>query len=268
MSGVPLLDQIPLPLFLVIATGYLYLGIEGGFRLGARRLRQTVHEKEAPVGAVVAATLGLVGFILAMTFSFAVSRFEGRQEAFLGELNAIGTTYLRADFLPEPQREQTKQFLIEYVDVRVRAVELKRIAEGIQLSEELHEKLWSTLISLVPTDLNSVSVALFIQTLNELFDLHEQRVIAGSQLRIPSVLWLVLLIISLLGMGEIGYQTALSGSPRTPVSLGLVIAFALLLCLVADLDRPLEGTLRINQSAMKELRQRLEPSAPRQGRGE
>jgi hypothetical protein len=64
-------------------------------------------------------------------------------------------------------------------------------------------------------------------------------------------------------MGEIGYQTALSGSTRTPVSLGLVIAFALLLSLVADLDRPLEGTLRINQSAMKDLRQRLNPAAPR-----
>ena len=198
-----------------------------------------------------------------MTFGFAVSRFEGRQEAFLGELNAIGTTYLRADLLPEPQREETKRLLREYVDVRVQAVELKRIMEGILLSEKLDEKLWSTVTSMDPTDLNSVSVALFIYSLNELIDLHERRVIAGTRLRIPAALWLVLLIISLLGMGEIGYQTALAGSTRTPVSLGLVFAFALLLYLVADLDRPLEGTLRINQSAMQELRQRLKPIVPR-----
>ena len=261
MPGIPFLDHIPLPLFLLLATVGLSLAIEGGFRLGSWRLRQSAHEKDAPVGAVVAATLGLVGFILAMTFGFAVSRFEGRQEAFLGELNAIGTTYLRADLLPKPQREETKRLLREYVDVRVQAVERKRIIEGIALSEKLHEKLWSTLTSIDPITLNSVSVALFTYSLNELIDLHERRVIAGSRLRIPRPLWMILLIISLLGMGEIGYQTALARSTRTPVSLGLVLAFALLLYLVADLDRPLEGTLRINQGAMKELRQRLEPVA-------
>ena len=209
------------------------------------------------MGAVVAATLGLVGFILAMTFSFAVSRFEGRQEAYLGELNAIGTTYLRADFLPEPQREHTKQVLREYVNIRANAVEHHMIEQGIAVSEALHVKLWSQLNTLEPSILNSMTVALYTQSLNELIDLHEQRVMAGKRLRIPHTLWLVLLVISLLGMGEIGYQTALTGSTRTPVTLGLVIAFALLLYLIADLDRPLEGSLRINQTAMRELEERL-----------
>jgi hypothetical protein len=187
-----------------------------------------------------------------------VSRFEGRQAAFLGELNAIGTTYLRADFLPEPQRERSKQALKEYVDVRATAVERKLIAQGITLSEELHSRLWSTLTSLAPSDLNSISVTLYTQSLNELIDLHEQRIMAGMYQRIPKILWLVLFIISLLGMGEIGYQTALASSTRTPVSLGLVMAFALLLYLIADLDRPLEGSLRINQIAMRELGKNLE----------
>lgn len=257
MPVVSFLDPIPLGGFFVITALALALSIEAGFRIGSWRRTQTAAEKDSPVGAVVAATLGLVGFILAMTFGFAVSRFEGRQEAYLGELNAIGTTYLRADFLPEPQREHTKQALREYVDVRVRSVGSHAIAQGIALSEEIHSKLWSTLTTLDPANLNSVSVALYAQSLNELIDLHEQRVMAGMRLRIPQTLWLVLLLISLLGMGEIGYQTALSGSARTPVSLGLVIAFALLLYLIADLDRPLEGNLKINQNAMHELRERL-----------
>jgi hypothetical protein len=243
-----------------MATIGLALAIEGGFRLGTWRRKQTTSERDSPVGAVVAATLGLVGFILAMTFGFAVSRFEGRQAAFLGELNAIGTTYLRADFLPEPQQERSKLALREYVDVRVKAVELRSITRGIALSEELHSKLWSILTSLGPSDLNSISVTLYTQSLNELIDLHEQRIMAGMHQRIPQILWLVLFIISLLGMAEIGYQTALAGSTRTPVSLGLVIAFALLLYLIADLDRPLEGSLRMSQAAMRELREKLETS--------
>ncbi len=259
MPAVSFLDAIPLSAFLVIATLGLALAIEGGFRLGIWRRKQTTSERDSPVGAVVAATLGLVGFILAMTFGFAVSRFEGRQAAFLGELNAIGTTYLRADFLPEPQQERSKLALREYVDARVEAVEHKSIAQGIALSEALHVRLWATLTSLAPSELNSMSVTLYTQSLNEVIDLHEQRIMAGLHQRIPQILWLVLFIISLLGMGEIGYQTALAGSTRTPVSLGLVMAFALLLYLIADLDRPLEGSLRMNQAVMRELREKLEP---------
>lgn len=257
MPVVSFLDPISLPGFFVVTALGLVLAIEGGFRLGRWRRTRAASEKDSPVGAVVAATLGLVGFILAMTFSFAVSRFEGRQEAYLRELNAIGTTYLRADFLPQPQREHTKQALREYVDIRASAVGEHSVAQGIAISEGLHSQLWSILTGLDPATLNSISVALYTQSLNEVVDLHEQRVMAGMRLRIPQSLWLVLFLISLLGMGEIGYQTALAGSTRSPVTLGLVIAFALLLYLIADLDRPLEGTLKINQTAMRELGERL-----------
>jgi hypothetical protein len=257
MPVLSFLDLIPLDAFLLVALLGLVVAIEGGFQLGLWRRTQRPLEKAAPVGAVVAATLGLVGFILGMTFSFAVSRFEARQEAYLAEINAIGTTYLRADFLPEPQREHTKQTLLDYVEVRASIVDYQSITEVLALSEEAHSKLWSTLTSIAPSHLNSMSVALYTQSLNELIDLHEQRLMAGVRLRIPQVLWVVLLLISLLGMGEIGYQTALAGSSRTPVTLGLVIAFALLLYLIADLDRPLEGSLRVNQAAMRELGNKL-----------
>jgi len=258
MPVVSFLDLIPLDAFFMAATLSLILAIEGGFQLGAFRRKQRPLEKAAPVGAVVAATLGLVGFILGMTFSFAVSRFEARQQAYLGEINAIGTTYLRADFLPEPQREDAKQALLKYVELRASIMDYQSITKVLALSEEVHSKLWSTLTSLTPSHLNSMSIALYTQSLNELIDLHDQRLMAGARLRIPQVLWIVLLLISLLGMGEIGYQTALAGSSRTPVTLGLVIAFALLLYLIADLDRPLEGSLRVNQTAMRELGNKLQ----------
>lgn len=251
-----LLDSFSLPAFFGIAIVSLSAAIEGGFYLGTLRRTHRTTEKAAPVGAIVAATLGLVGFILAMTFSFAVSRFEGRQQAFLSEVNAIGTTYLRSDFLPELQRQQTKQALKDYIDVRMSAVETGTISEGIALSEKLHSKLWKTLLALPPNERNAMSVNLYIESLNELIDLHDQRVMAGLHLRIPPTLWAALLAISILGMAEVGYQTALAGSARTPVSLGLILAFAILLSLVADLDRPYEGRLRVNQRSIEELRQR------------
>ena len=113
--------------------------------------------------------------------------------------------------------------------------------------------MWSSTAAAVLANENSLPLSLFVESLNELIDIHTRRVITGLWLRIPSTIWLVLYAIAFLGMGEIGYQTALAGSARTPVSIALIVAFASILWLITDLDRPHEGVLRINQRAMKEL---------------
>ena len=113
--------------------------------------------------------------------------------------------------------------------------------------------MWGTAAAALLANETSLSVSLFIESLNQLIDIHTRRVISGLWLRIPPTIWIVLYGIAFLGMGELGYQTALAGSTRTPASIALVIAFASILWLITDLDRPHEGILRINQRAMREL---------------
>jgi hypothetical protein len=79
-------------LFLAILLLVL-LSVEGGYRLGIYRRSRSAEEKEAPVGAMVGATLGLLAFILAFTFGLAATRFDTRRQVLLDEANAIGTTY-------------------------------------------------------------------------------------------------------------------------------------------------------------------------------
>jgi len=99
------LDAFPLgALFLTILVLVL-AAIEGGYRLGRYRHSQSDREKEAPVGAMVGATLGLLAFMLAFTFGMAASRFDTRRQLVLDEANAIGTTYLRTAMLPEGRDE-------------------------------------------------------------------------------------------------------------------------------------------------------------------
>ena len=95
------------------------LALEGGYRLGRWRHDRPAEEKETPVGAMVGSILGLLAFLLAFTFGMAATRFEARRQAVLDEANAIGTTYLRARLLPEPQRTESAKLLREYVDVRI-----------------------------------------------------------------------------------------------------------------------------------------------------
>lgn len=47
---------------------------------------------------------GLVGLLLAFGLTMAVGRYETRRVLIVQEANTIGTTFLRAQLLPEPER--------------------------------------------------------------------------------------------------------------------------------------------------------------------
>src|ERR1044072_2513306 len=99
------LDALPLwGLFIVILLVVL-MSVEFGYRLGRYRRSRSEQEKEAPVGTMVGATLGLLAFILAFTFGLAAQRFDTRRQVLLDEANAIGTTYLRAAMLTQHEDE-------------------------------------------------------------------------------------------------------------------------------------------------------------------
>ena len=66
----------------------------------------------------------------------------------------------------------------------------------------------------------------------------------------------------MLGMGAVGYQAALSATSRSPAMLALVLAFAVVLFLIADLDRGQEGLLQVNQQALIDLQRTMQPARP------
>jgi hypothetical protein len=83
---------------------------------------------------------------------------------------------------------------------------------------------------------------------------HEMRVAIGIQARIPAEIWIALYVITLLGMISVGYQTGIAGSKRAVVWPILAVAFALVFGLIAALDRPDSGVLKVNQQPLITLR--------------
>src|SRR4051794_14129102 len=69
------LDVVPLWALLIGILLIVLLSVEGGYRVGRFRAGR-MHEMETPVGEMVAATLGLLAFLLAFTFGLAASRFD------------------------------------------------------------------------------------------------------------------------------------------------------------------------------------------------
>ena len=256
MQQVGLLDFLPLWSILPLTVAVALLSVELGYRLASYRQLHSQEEKESPVSGMVGATLGLLAFMLAFTFGLAGSRHEDRRQVLLSEVNAIGTTYLRAAMLPEPMRTESQNLLREYVDVRLEAVQPGKLDQALRKSEELHKRLWTQAVAATEKDRSDIT-GLFVSSLNEVIDLHAKRVMAGLRSRVPAVIWIVLFVLAILAMVIMGYHSGLAHSRRSIAVIALVIGFSSVLYLIADLDRPGEGSLRVSQQSMIDLRQSM-----------
>lgn len=266
MQNVEPLDYLPLWGSFFATIALTFLAVEFGYRLGNYRRRVSETEKESTLGPIVGATLGLLAFLLAFTFGLAASRYDARRQMVVKEANAIGTTYLRAGLLGEPYPEKIRDLLRKYVDVRLEAVRTGDVERGVAESTALHAQLWDRAESLAAEDRNSEISATFIVSLNEMIDLHAERVLIGVRSRIPVVIWLTLYLVTFLTMLQLGYYKGVSGSRRSSAVAALVLTFSIVMLLIADLDRPHEGLIRVSQQALLELRDSM-PSPTATGAG-
>jgi len=252
------IDVVPLWAVFVGSVVSIIVAVELGYRLGRWRHRRAEHETEGAVGGMVAAELGLLAFMLAITFSLAANRFDDRRTIVLDESNAIGTCYLRAAMLPPDHRDAVRQSLREYVDVRLNAMNNGSLQEAIGRSEAIHNVLWTHATAAAEKDPHSVQVGLFVQSLNDVIDLHAKRLQAGLRSRLPFTIWVALFAISGLSFTAMGYHEGLSGKCRSPAIIAVVLGFAIVIWLVADLERPHQGMLRVSQQPMVDLQKSME----------
>ena len=252
------IDALPLWGLFVAILVVVLLSVEGGYRLGKDRRARHEEEKEAPLGTMVGATLGLLAFILAFTFGLAANRFDSRRQVLLNEANAIGTTYLRAGMLPE-RGQQVRDLLRDYVAARLEAVQPGKLTEGLRRSEDIQQKVWTEAETVGNKNPNSIVVGLFVQSLNQMIDLHAERLQAAVRSRIPGAIWLGLFAVAALSLVAMGYHAGLSGTRRSLAIVAVAVTFAVVIELIADLDRPQEGVLRVSQQALLDLQRSMTP---------
>lgn len=258
------LDFIPIWGFFFGTMGLILLSVEAGFALGRQTARRSPDEKESPAATMGGAVLGLVAFMLAFTFSIAAGRFDTRKELVRDEANAIRTAYMRAEFLPEAEREEVRRLLREYVDVRVALVQsqdLTPLPAMLATTQQLQHRLWDLVVANGRRDLNSDIGALLIESVNEILDLHALRVAVGIETRIPLGIWFVLCALSMLGMMAMGYQTGIAHSRRPRITLVLAAAFALVITLISGLDRPDAPFVRVPHQPLIALQAWMKPAA-------
>jgi hypothetical protein len=252
-----LFDRLPFVLIFGVTLALAALSFEGGFRVGRWRSRQRDHEEEVAVRVEVGVLLGLVSFILAVTFWIATTHFDAVRQAKLNEANAIRTTYLRADLLPEPYRSEARNLLREYVDVRLEAFRTGQYEQAISRSEELHKQLWSQASAAKDKVSSPIFAGYFIQSLNDMIALHARRVIVGTEFRIPNAIWIAIYLILALAAASIGCHAGLTGASRPLVSLAFILVSSAVILLIVDLDIPRSGALRVGRQVTEDLRRTM-----------
>ena len=254
------LDHIPIWALFIVTVLVFLIAVEVGFRVGKLKRSRREQAQKAQVSTVLGASLALLAFFLAFTFSMASSRYDTRRELVLEETNVIETTSLRAQLLPEPYRTEIQDLLLKYVDVRARvglANKNETIQQLIVRSEELHSLLWSQVVALIEKKPSSVVTGLFIQSLNNVIDLHGKRVTVSMRNRIPTIIFLTLYFVAFLSMAMMGYQAGLIGMRSLVANLALVITFSAVLMLITDLERPSQKLFGVSQQSIVELRSKL-----------
>jgi hypothetical protein len=265
------IDAIPIWAVFAGTLVVVLVAIEAGYLLGRVMHRRSEDEKESPVSAIAGAILGLAAFMLAFTFGIVAERYDARRALVREDAVALRTAWQRSDFLPEPDRAEANTLLRQYVDVRVTfaeegSLDPARVKSVLTETQRIQDRLWGMAVANARQDMNSDVAALYIESLNEVNGIHASRVAVGIQARVPLEIWLVLYGITILGMASVGYQTGIAGSKRSMARPILALSFALVFALIASLDRPDSGVLKVTQQPLIDLRDAMTAVAGRASR--
>jgi len=196
-------------------------------------------------GVILPATLTLLGLLLGFSFSMAANRYDQRKNFEEQEANAIGTEYVRADLLPPADAAKVRELLKNYLDQRITAYLAHNDREVRQIDEQVAQSqsaLWAAVLGPGRAQPTS-TVALVVTGMNEVIDA-QGYARAALWNRIPTGAWALLAVIAVLCSVLIGYSEH-TIAPKSVLLLILPFVVSVSLFLIADIDTPRGGVIRV-----------------------
>jgi hypothetical protein len=226
-----------------------------GYAVG-RRLREHHETLKEPFGVLQGALLGLVGLILAFGLSLALGRYEDRRAATVGEANAIGTTYLRAQLIAEPARTRSIDLLRHYTDLALLVTH--EVPNGpamrrtVAAEDVTQRQLWRVAGQSITAAPVASSPRLYVDSLNSMIDDQTVRIAALTN-RVPAAVLAIEVLGAVTALGLLAVHISILG--RGLVALLAAAALVTLLLLVTfDLDRPTRGLITVPDTPLAQLR--------------
>ena len=243
-------------LVLVISLPALWLS----GRIGAafkERQRDRKDDGHHDLDILLGATLTLLALIIGFTFSMAVSRYDQRKNFEEQEANAIGTEYVRADFLPEADASKVRALLSSYLNQRILDYKARSEQQLRQINAQtarLQTQLWAAVTKPAAAQPTPVT-ALVVNGMSDVLNSQGYTQARRGGNRIPTAAWLLLIAISIFCNVFIGY-----GAHGKSAFLLLIlppIALSISLFLIADIDSPRRGVIRVRPQNLESLAESL-----------
>ena len=231
---------------------------EAGVWVVKRRERKGVKDKEASVGSLVGALLALLAFMLGFTFSITASRYAERKHLVVDQAKSIGTCYLRTSLIPEKQKQETRKLLSQYIDQLIGVSNTPVIEQNIATIKELQMQIWRQTSSLQDEDMDSPLRSLYVNSINNMIDVFEERRAVVLTFRIPDAIWAALFLLYIFSLFVVGLEVS---SYKTRRSLNVPImtaAFSLIVVLIATMDASRKkGHFTVSQEPLIEIQQMI-----------
>jgi hypothetical protein len=234
-----------------------------GARLGRRRNDTGPHG----LGAVETGLFGLLGLLLAFTFSGAASRYDARSQLMVDTANALRTVVMRADLYPSPVRDAIRVDLREFLTAQSSFYRSEHDAQAraaaVTASDKAQQRLWAKIVAASADPGNGFASTQMVNNSERLFALTASRHVASSA-HMPEAIVLLLFVLAVATAYTSGYAAGAAGSFSLPGYIAFSVLTGLVVYVTLDLDRPGQGVIRrdVQEQAIESVGALLRPLPP------
>lgn len=223
--------------------------IETGYRLGKRRLEKYPENKAEGSGAVDSSIFGILGLILAFTFTGTLSRYENRINLVLKEANAIGTAYYRLDLLPSSDQKKLRPLYKEYVQSRIalfenyknRELSNAKYLQGLKLQGQI----WKIANTSVLVDKNPGIMTLVLSSTNDMIDVANER-LQATRTHPPAIVYVLLFALAITSAFLVGQSMSVNKTRPLSYMVMFCVTISAITFIILDLENPRLGLIRID----------------------
>jgi hypothetical protein len=239
---------------------------EVGRRLGMRRRVRDLEGSRLGLGPVESATFGLLGLLIAFTFSGAASRFDARRNLVTEEANFVEQAWLRVDLLPEGEQPNMRSHFRDYLDARLSAYDrlpdLAASAAELKRAGTLQRTIWKEAV--IATRNNGsgspppFNANLVLGSINAMIEITTTRTMA-TRLHPPAIVYGMLFTAALMAALLAGYNSAGGKTRGWLHAVGLASIVSIALFVIIDVEHPRTGLVRVDavDSVLRELRRTM-----------
>lgn len=231
------------------------IGYASGKARRQRAVASDVESEMAQDDTTLSAILALLGLLLAFSFGNSLSHSQNIKSSITNEAAALGTAFLRTDYLEEPKRTELREALLAYTETRIlpgdRVINSQAKAKAfMEETLEAQAKLWPLTVEATQDPLPPATKSLMVTAMNDALDAHLYRVQQMSN-PISDVTKLMMLAAALVALFLLGNRAGLKGRHLTWRVYVFSIFLFFVMITILDTQRGNEGIVRVDDTPLR-----------------